>query len=411
MKPFTAVVAMLAVGVALGAGADAAAAKPRGHKVSAITAALRTHDIYIERGTRLRPATRRKLVASARKHHLRLVILRRLPRGAKTLAGAAMQIAARLDDGIVAVAMRGRKIATAPLASATVAHARTRIGKRRGAAALLAFARAVHPASGAAARAHPASAGGSGGILPTWGWLLGGGGLAVFGISLLALRPARRTRRTPEAVADGMELLRRRAANLSKAVQFEGESAGERADAIAQKLLDRAGEIATDVRATLLRTQGPPQQRKAHSRLDEAEWHLECARAELDGVTPPQRPGPGQPALCFFDGDHGLGTIEVDLDLQGKPFPVCVCIADALRLSRYEEPLVGFVKFGGETLPWPSAPTWLGSRGFPQSDLRELYHGGQPLFREIKPEVHGHGLGVGLEIAPSSQGALADLSP
>ena len=161
MKPFTAVVATLAVGVALGAGADAAAAKPRGHLVSAITAALRTHDIYIERGTSLRPATRRKLVASARKHHLRLVILRRLPRGAKTLAGAAMQIAARLDDGIVAVAMRGRKIATAPLASATVAHARTRIGKRRGAAALLAFARAVHPTSGAAARAHPASAGGS----------------------------------------------------------------------------------------------------------------------------------------------------------------------------------------------------------------------------------------------------------
>ena len=68
---------MVAVGLALGASADAAAAKPRGDKVSAITAALRTHDIYVERGTRIRPATRRKLVASARKHHVRLVILRR----------------------------------------------------------------------------------------------------------------------------------------------------------------------------------------------------------------------------------------------------------------------------------------------------------------------------------------------
>ena len=398
----------LALLVLVAVAAEPAAARVSRPRIAAIAHVLETHPVYLANGAGLTPKARRALRASARRHDVRIVVLRRLPRGARSLAGTARRLAARLDGRTVAVSLRDGGIATAPRENATVAYARTRVGDRHGPAALLAFARAMPLAAAKPGAIEQIVRVGSRAVLPFWAWLLAAAGLVAAAIALLALRSRLGTRRMPETVADGMELLRRRAAQLSKAVQFEGESASERSDAAAQKALDRAGEIATDVRATLLRTLGAPQQRKAHARLDEAEWHLECARCELDGVSLPPRPGPGQPALCFFDGDHGLGTIEVDLDLQGKAFPVCVCIADALRLGRYEEPQVGFVRVGGETLPWPSAPTWFGSRGFPQADLRELYHGGQPLFREIKPEVHGHGLELGLEPAPPARGIIAD---
>ena len=99
--------------------------------------------------------------------------------------------------------------------------------------------------------------------------------------------------------------------------------------------------------------------------------------AHLEGTGEPPRPESGHPARCFFNAEHGLATVEVELELPGvRTVSVGICAADAVRLSRGDEPEVGAVSVGRRRLPWAAAPTWYGGWGWGQDDLPALrYHG------------------------------------
>ena len=389
----------------------ASAAAARGHRVGTIVSSLKQRGAYIDRAAHIGPKRRTALIASARQHHVNLVVLAHLPRGIATAQGAARTIARRLDDGLVAVAVRNGKVAVAPLGLAGVESARSAAKHDRGVRGLLRFAGAYAPAgdesvAASAIGALKARPGGQ----PIWIWVLVIAGAAVLLITTALLLPAikrRRVRKTPESIADGMELLRRRASQLAKAVQYENDAATERHSPNALRVLARAGEMLTDTRTTLLHTLNEQGQRKAHSKLDEAEWQLEASRAFMDGTQEPIKPVPGHPGRCFFDGEHGLATCEIELHSRGQSVPVRVCIADALRLARYEEMAIGFVRIGGDTIPWPSAPTWLGAYDFPAEHLKTLTHAGQPVFeqnRELTLEANERqraGAPHGSETAPA----------
>ena len=120
---------------------------------------------------------------------------------------------------------------------------------------------------------------------------------------------------------------------------------------------------------------------KAHEELDEAEWLIGVLGARLDGFVEPLRPRAGLPATCFFDGEHGLATVEVDLEgIALQRIPVRACAACAVSLVRGERPRVGTVSMGGRSLPWPAAPRWCGSYAWAFKDLKHLRYDGALLF-------------------------------
>ena len=97
-------------------------------------------------------------------------------------------------------------------------------------------------------------------------------------------------------------------------------------------------------RSRIGRASGPRVMAKAHEELDEAEWLIGVLGARLDGFVEPLRPRHGLPATCFFDGAHGLATVEVDLEgIALQRVPVRACAACAVGLVRGERPRVGSV--------------------------------------------------------------------
>ena len=66
------------------------------------------------------------------------------------------------------------------------------------------------------------------------------------------------------------------------------------------------------------------------------------AQAHIEGTAEPPPLTPNRPARCFFDVEHGLATVEIELELPGvRSVTVAVCAEDAVRLTRGEEPHVG----------------------------------------------------------------------
>jgi hypothetical protein len=142
-----------------------------------------------------------------------------------------------------------------------------------------------------------------------------------------------------------------------------------------------AADTVSEVRASIGRLDGPPAFRSAHGRLDDAEWHLGVVEAHLEGTGEPPRPESGHPARCFFNAEHGLATVEVELELPGvRTVSVGICASDAVRLARGDEPEVGAVSVGRRRLPWAAAPTWYGGWGWGPDDLPSLRYHGKPVF-------------------------------
>jgi hypothetical protein len=184
-------------------------------------------------------------------------------------------------------------------------------------------------------------------------------------------------------ISDGRELLIARGRRVTAELTELAEPIAERDDENATRQHQRALDVVASARSRIGRASGQRVQTKAHQELDEAEWLIGVLRARLDGFVEPLQPRPGMPATCFFDGEHGLATVEVDLEGIGlQRVPVRSCAACAVGLVRGERPRIGTVELGGRAALWPTAPRWCGSYAWPYKDLRHLHYDGVPLFGE-----------------------------
>jgi hypothetical protein len=245
-----------------------------------------------------------------------------------------------------------------------------------------------------AASALPSSAAaapGSGVSTSAWIWVLAVAAVLVGVLTLLRLRAGRQGAHASLAdIADGRELLIARGRRVTEQLTALTDVVAEREDEGATHDLQSALDIVTEVRGRIGRTSGQRVQTKAHQDLDEAEWLIGVLRARLDGFVSPAQPPTGMPATCFFDGEHGLATVEIDLEgISLQRVPVRSCAACAVRLVRGELPPVGTVEIGGHTVPWPSAPRWCGSYGWVTKDLKHLSYDGDPIFAAQPREQAG----------------------
>ena len=236
-----------------------------------------------------------------------------------------------------------------------------------------------------AAAALPAPAGaatGDSGSTVPWVWVIGALALVIAVTAAAGVWLSRKgARPSMSDIADGRRLLIARGRRVTEELTTLGETVAERDDEGLERQHERALEIVAGVRARISRVSGQRVQARAHLELDEAEWLVGGIRARLDGFVDPVQPSAGVPATCFFDGDHGLATVEVDLGgIAYQRVPVRACAACAVGLVRGEHPEIGSVELGGRTLPWPAVPRWCGSYGWDEKVLRHLHYDGEPLF-------------------------------
>ena len=213
-------------------------------------------------------------------------------------------------------------------------------------------------------------------------WALAAVGAAVLVFTLIRMRGGiRRATHTVSDISDGRELLIARGRRVTETLTSMTDVVAEREDEGASKQHQRALEAVASARARIGKASGPRVMAKAHEELDEAEWLIGVLGARLDGFVEPLRPRNGTPATCFFDGAHGLATVELDLEgISLQRIPVRACAACAVGLVRGERPRVGTVSMGGRALPWPAAPRWCGSYAWALKDLKHLHYDGSPLF-------------------------------
>ena len=239
-----------------------------------------------------------------------------------------------------------------------------------GAAALAA---AALPSSAAAA---PGSGTG------TWAWVLAAIGAAVLLFALYRLRAGGRGMSLSD-IADGRQILVARGRRVTEELTSLADVVSERDDEAITRQHQRALDVVAAVRSRVSRTSGQRVQAKAHHDLDEAEWLIAGLRARLDGFVEPLQQRNGLPATCFFDGCHGLATVDIDLGgIALQRVPVRTCAACAVGLVRGERPHIGSVELGGRPVPWPAAPRWCGSYGWALKDLKHLHYDGEPIFLE-----------------------------
>jgi hypothetical protein len=249
--------------------------------------------------------------------------------------------------------------------------------------AVAALAAAALPSSAAAAP-------GSG--TATWVWVLAAAGVAVLVLTLLRMRShGRGPRVSLTEISDGRQILIARGRRVTEELNSLTDASEERQDETAIRNHQRALEVVADVRDRIGRASGQRVQSKAHQDLDEAEWLLGGLRARLDGFVEPLPTRTGLPATCFFDGRHGLATVEVDLGgIALQRVPIRSCAACAVGLVRGEHPRIGTVEIGGRSLPWPAAPRWCGSYGWAIKDLKHLHYDGEPLFGDPERPSKAH---------------------
>ena len=276
--------------------------------------------------------------------------------------------------------------------------------------AAAALAAAALPSSAAAA---PGSGTGA------WVWVLAAIGAVVLVLTLLRLRSGRGGSRVSMSdIADGRQILIARGRRITEELTNLNETVAEREDEAITRVHQRALEVVAEVRSHIGRTSGQRVQARAHQDLDEAEWLLGGLRARLDGFVEPLQNRSGFPAVCFFDGSHGLATVDVDLGgIALQRIPVRTCAACAVGLVRGEHPVVGTVEMGGQDVLWPSAPRWCGSYGWAAKDLKHLHYDGEPLFVPGEPpprkrqSVSERARGVRSRVLPATPVVLPEEEP
>ncbi len=283
--------------------------------------------------------------------------------------------------------------------------------RRAWASAAAALAAAALPSSAAA---------GPGSGTGTWVWVLAAAGAAVLVFTLLRMRSHRSGSRVSISdISDGRQILIARGRRVTEELTALADAVEEREDEAAIRNHQRALEVVADVRARIGRASGQRVQARAHQDLDEAEWLIGGVRARLDGFVEPLPTRTGLPATCFFDGRHGLATVDIDLGgIALQRVPVRSCAACAVGLVRGEHPRIGTVDLGGRALPWPAAPRWCGSYGWALKDLKHLHYDGEPLFgdaerpakarRQTRQTVAERARGVRARVLPETPEVLPE---
>jgi hypothetical protein len=233
-------------------------------------------------------------------------------------------------------------------------------------------------------------------------------------LTALRLRTRRVRKRGGGSLIEGARtLLQGRLQGLGEVLASTAVGVSEREDPALTNHHRNAAETVAEVRGSIGRLDGPPAFRAAHGRLDDAEWHLGVVQAHLEQSGEPPRPESGHPARCFFNADHGLATVEIELELPGvRTVSVGICAADAVRLARGDEPEIGAVTVGRRRLPWAAAPTWYGGWGWGPDDLPSLRYHGQPVFSSTSQlDAFAATTGTVSRVRPvSSAGDLPDAS-
>jgi len=362
------------------AAAPAGGAPP---KLLAVTDALKGGaNVYVDPARKLGDARRQELAALARPD-LRLVILTGAPPPATKRQGTADRILADAGiEGTVVVGFPGgANIATNDASAAEVAAARGAAEGKKSAAAVIAAAGALPASPPQTTTSDSVTATvDDGDGTPIWTWaLIAAGAVILAGLAFLLLG-SRKPRRSPLISAARLGV-QTRSSSLGRALAESAVRVTERNDPRVSEHHAAASEAVAEVRADLARLDGPPALRRANETLDDAEWQLGVALAHLDGTAEPPRPSEGRPARCFFSAEHGLASIEVELELPGvRTVTVGVCATCAVGLGRGEEPEVGIVTVGSRSLPWAAVPTWFGGWGWDADDLPLLRYGGSLVF-------------------------------
>jgi hypothetical protein len=376
----------------------APAAEAAGPTLATLTAHLRTSAQYSDKGAKVTAAQKAAITkaindARSKKRIVRVAIISGLPPDAPG-DSAAPRLRARLKlAGTVVVALpKSTQIASLNVGGKRLASARRQVAAKGGVAGALRAIRALTapivppattPTTTTPTTTTPASSDEGGGVA-TWIYVAIAAAVLALAAVLTALRVrTRRVRRRGggSLIEGARALLQGRLEGLGELLAATAVGVSEREDLALTSRHRSAAETVSEVRASIGRLDGPPAFRAAHGRLDDAEWHLGVVQAHLEQAGEPPRPESGHPARCFFNAEHGLATVDIELELPGvRTVSVGICAADAVRLSRGEEPQVGAVTVGRRQLPWAAAPTWYGGWGWGPDDLPSLRYHGQPVF-------------------------------
>jgi hypothetical protein len=369
--------------------------------LATITAHLRSAAQYDDPAAKVSTAQQKAInaaitKAAKRKRILRVAVLSAAPPDAPAET-AAPRLRARLKlKGTMIVALpTGIQVASLNVSGAKLAQVRAAVvgksgpaGARVAITALLAKTIAAPPTTSTATQTTPVTTPikkkSSGTSMTTIILIAVAAVIVAIALVLTWLRArTRKVRRRGGGtlIAGARALLQGRLEGLGEGLAATAVGVTEREDRTVAEHHATASEIVAEVRSSIGRLDGPPAFRHAHGLLDDAEWHLGVVEAHLEGVAEPPRPEAGHPARCFFDADHGLATVPVELEIPGvRTVTVGICAADAVRLSRAEEPEVGSVSVGRRRMPWAAAPTWYGGWGWGQDDLPTLRYHGAPVF-------------------------------
>ena len=316
---------------------------------------------------------------------IRVAALSGVPSPAAGRQDAARRVRIGLDlEGTAVLGFPGGvNIASSTKTAAELAAARGAAEGKTGTAAIVAAAQALGAGSEPPATSTTGTAGADeddGGI-PAWVWILAIVLLAVV-VVLVALRA--RARGGVHGGAGGLvdEARDRRAAVPATSAASWPRAPSPWPSATIRAIAEHhreSSDLVAGVRSRIGSLDGPPDFRKANEDLDRAEWHLAIAQAHIEGTAEPPPLTPNRPARCFFDVEHGLATVEIELELPGvRSVTVAVCAEDAVRLTRGEEPHVGTVSVRRRAVPWAAAPIWFGGWGWDADDLPSLrFHGRQ----------------------------------
>jgi len=181
----------------------------------------------------------------------------------------------------------------------------------------------------------------------------------------LRVRTRRVRRRGGGSLIEGARtLLQGRLEGSARRSRPRRSAVSEREDPALTNHHRNAAETVAEVRGSIGRLDGPPAFRAAHGRLDDAEWHLgSCQAHSSRSASRHGRSRATRALLLQRRARPRNGSRSSSSSAGVRTVSVGICAADAVRLTRGDEPEIRAVTVGRRRLPWAAAPTWYGRLG------------------------------------------------